>query len=89
MAQTALQHLTDLAPTLKEAELRALLQLTAIAQASPDNPAQTIQPAAVELELRGTIGGIEVNAIADVITTDGTVIDFKTASRRHAEMPSR
>jgi hypothetical protein len=49
VAQTALQHLTDLAPTLKEAELRILLQLTAIAQATPDNPNHTIRISSREL----------------------------------------
>jgi CRISPR/Cas system-associated exonuclease Cas4 (RecB family) len=46
--------------------------------------APEISPAAVEVTLCGAIAGVEVHAIADVITTDGTVIDFKTASKKPA-----
>src|SRR5579871_3369483 len=46
-------------------------------QVAPD-----LMPAAVETTLTGKIGGIEVHAIADLITTDGIVCDLKTASKR-------
>lgn len=45
-------------------------------------PAQRIDPAAVETEIRGHVGGVDVVAVADCITTDRCVIDFKTASRK-------
>jgi putative RecB family exonuclease len=44
--------------------------------------APSIQPAAVEVPLRGVINGVAVRGYADIITTDGTVIDIKTASRK-------
>lgn len=44
--------------------------------------APKIEPAAVEVPLYGVINGVAVRGIADVITTDGTIIDLKTASRK-------
>jgi RecB family exonuclease len=48
-----------------------------LAEAAP-----AIEPAAVEVPLSGTIAGIPVRGVADLVTTDGTVIDIKTASRK-------
>jgi CRISPR/Cas system-associated exonuclease Cas4 (RecB family) len=41
-----------------------------------------IEPAAVEVPVWGTIAGIPVRGIADIVTTDGMVVDVKTASRK-------
>jgi hypothetical protein len=41
-----------------------------------------IEPAAVEIPVSGTIAGVPVRGIADIVTTDGAVIDIKTASRK-------
>src|SRR5262249_26315482 len=41
-----------------------------------------IEPAAVEVPFSGTIAGVAVRGIADIMTTDGTIIDVKTASRK-------
>jgi hypothetical protein len=41
--------------------------------------APKIQPAAVELPVRGVIGGVRINAILDVIDTEGKIHDVKTA----------
>jgi putative RecB family exonuclease len=48
-----------------------------LAEAAP-----AIEPAAVEVPLSGAIAGVPVRGIADIVTTDGTVIDIKTASRK-------
>src|SRR5262245_21178000 len=48
-----------------------------LAEAAP-----TIDPAAVEVPISGVIAGIPVRGIADIITTNGMVIDIKTASRK-------
>lgn len=44
--------------------------------------APTVQPAAVETEITGTIGGVNVRGRIDIRTTDGTIIDFKTAAKK-------
>jgi len=41
-----------------------------------------IEPAAVEVPFSGIIAGVAVRGIADLMTTDGTIIDVKTASRK-------
>jgi hypothetical protein len=41
-----------------------------------------IEPAAVEVPVSGSIAGVPVCGIADLVTTDGTVIDIKTAGRK-------
>jgi hypothetical protein len=41
-----------------------------------------IEPAGVEIPVSGTIAGVPVCGIADIVTTDGAVIDIKTASRK-------
>ena len=41
-----------------------------------------LTPAAVELALIGEIGGVRVHAIADLITTEGLIVDLKTAARK-------
>jgi CRISPR/Cas system-associated exonuclease Cas4 (RecB family) len=41
-----------------------------------------IEPAAVEVPVSGTIAGVSVRGIADLVTTDGMVVDVKTASRK-------
>jgi CRISPR/Cas system-associated exonuclease Cas4 (RecB family) len=44
--------------------------------------APSIQPAAVELPVEGSIGGVAVRGIVDILTADGDVIDIKTAARK-------
>ena len=48
-----------------------------LAEAAP-----AIKPAAVEVPISGTIAGVPVRGIADILTTDGMVVDVKTASRK-------
>ena len=48
-----------------------------IAEALPE-----IEPAAVEVPFSGVIAGVAVRGIADIVTTNGTVIDVKTATRK-------
>jgi CRISPR/Cas system-associated exonuclease Cas4 (RecB family) len=48
-----------------------------VAEALPET-----EPAAVEVPVSGTIAGVPVRGIADIVTTDGMVIDIKTASRK-------
>jgi hypothetical protein len=62
------------------AELRAIgrgLASRYVAEAAP-----TIQPAAVEEKVEGTIAGVRVQGRVDVRETDGTVRDIKTTCRR-------
>lgn len=44
--------------------------------------APSIQPAAVELDVAGEIGGVAVRGRLDVLEVDGTIVDFKTAGRK-------
>jgi RecB family exonuclease len=44
--------------------------------------APEIRPAAVEVPVSAEIAGIPVRGIADILTTDGIVVDIKTASRK-------
>lgn len=55
----------------------AVLAEKYLAEAAP-----AIEPAAVEVPLYGVINGVAVRGFADIITTDGTVIDIKTSSRK-------
>ena len=48
--------------------------------------APEIAPAAVEIAITGEIGGVSIHAIADVITADGIVIDYKTTSKKPGEI---
>jgi hypothetical protein len=43
-----------------------------------------LQPAAVEHELAGKIAGYTVTGVADVIASDGAIVDLKTSSRSPA-----
>ena len=49
-----------------------------------DQAAPGIHPAAVELPVEGMIGDVPVHGIVDLLTTDGQVIDLKTAARKPA-----
>jgi RecB family exonuclease len=44
--------------------------------------APSIEPAAVEIDVRGVIGGVDVMGIIDILDTSGRVIDLKTASKK-------
>src|SRR6516225_3626651 len=44
--------------------------------------APEIRPAAVEVPISGTIAGVPVRGIADILTTGGMVVDIKTAARK-------
>ena len=79
----------EFALAMKEAELRddedadelesigTTLIAVYLAEASP-----SIQPAAVELEVEGVIGGVRARGFLDLLDTEGRIIDCKTASRR-------
>lgn len=58
-------------------ESGAVLAAKYLTEAAPK-----IEPAAVEVPLIGVINGVAVRGYADIITTDGTVIDIKTTSRK-------
>jgi hypothetical protein len=47
-----------------------------------DDVAPTVEPAAVEVDVHGEIGGVAVRGRVDVLDVEGRLIDFKTASRR-------
>jgi len=47
-----------------------------------DEVAPTVEPAAVELDVEGSIAGVAVRGRVDVLDVEGRLIDFKTASRR-------
>jgi hypothetical protein len=47
-----------------------------------DEAAPWIQPAAVEIEVSGEIGGVSVLGIVDLLDEEGRVVDVKTAARR-------
>jgi hypothetical protein len=47
-----------------------------------DEAAPWIQPAAVEIEVTGEIGGVSVRGIVDLLDEEGCVVDVKTAARK-------
>jgi PD-(D/E)XK nuclease superfamily len=47
-----------------------------------DEAAPWIQPAAVELDVAGEIGGVRVRGKIDLLDEDGRVVDVKTAARK-------
>ena len=47
-----------------------------------DEAAPWIQPAAVELDVTGEIGGVPVRGKVDLLDEDGRVVDVKTAARK-------
>jgi len=47
-----------------------------------DEVAGTIQPAAVEQEVSGVIGGVKVRGRVDLLDIEGRIIDVKTAARK-------
>jgi hypothetical protein len=47
-----------------------------------DEAAPWIQPAAVEIEVAGEIGGVSVRGIVDLLDEEGRVVDVKTAARK-------
>ncbi len=44
--------------------------------------APSIEPEKIEHEVSGKIGGVAIHAVIDIVTTDGMVIDIKTARQR-------
>jgi len=50
--------------------------------------APLIEPAAVEMRVEGTIGGIRVQGWIDLMDVDGRIIDLKTAARRPSGIES-
>jgi RecB family exonuclease len=51
-----------------------------------DQVAPTIQPALVEVDVSGKIGGVPVRGRIDVIDVDGRIIDAKTAKQKPSEI---
>jgi hypothetical protein len=49
-----------------------------------DEAAPTIQPAEVEFDVGGEIGGVHVCGRVDLIDTEGRIVDVKTSARRPA-----
>jgi RecB family exonuclease len=47
-----------------------------------DEAAPSIDPAAVELDVSGEIGGVRVRGRIDLMDTEGRIVDVKTAARR-------
>jgi hypothetical protein len=47
-----------------------------------DEAAPAIEPAAVELDVEGRIGGVKIVGKVDLIDTEGRVVDVKTSARR-------
>jgi hypothetical protein len=47
-----------------------------------DEAAPLIEPAAVEMRVEGTIGGIRVQGWIDLLDVNGRIIDLKTAARK-------
>ena len=71
-------------PTEQPAEIKAQgerLTLKYLAESC-----DTIQPAAVERKVHGTIGGVEVRGYIDILDVTGRVIDLKTAARKPSEV---
>jgi len=53
-----------------------------------DQAAPLIEPAAVEIRVEGTIGGIRVQGWIDLMDVDGRIIDLKTAARKPSGIES-
>jgi hypothetical protein len=53
-----------------------------------DEAAPPIEPAAVEMRVEGTIGGIRVQGWIDLMDVDGRIIDLKTAARKPSGIES-
>ena len=53
-----------------------------------DQAAPLIEPAAVEMRVEGTIGGIRVQGWIDLMDVDGRIIDLKTAARKPSGIES-
>lgn len=49
-----------------------------------DRAAPAIDPAGVQVHVEGEIGGVPTHGYIDILTTDGRVIDLKTAARKPA-----
>jgi RecB family exonuclease len=58
----------------------------ALVQVYMEQVAPTIQPALVEVEVSGTIGGVPVRGRVDVIDVNGRIIDAKTAAKKPNEI---
>jgi putative RecB family exonuclease len=52
-----------------------------------DEVAPLVEPAAVEMDVRGVIGGVPVRGRIDLIDVHGRLVDIKTASRRPSCVP--
>lgn len=55
----------------------AMLAAKYLAEAAPD-----IEPAQLDLPVSGEIGGVPVRGYVDMVDVNGTIVDFKTASRK-------
>jgi hypothetical protein len=74
-AQTASFHKDDDVELLKR-------QAAVLARKYLDEAAPDIQPAEIELPVSGTIGGVPVRGIVDLLDTNGRIVDLKTAARK-------
>ena len=53
-----------------------------------DQAAPLLEPAAVEMRVEGTIGGIQVQGWIDLLDVNGRIIDLKTAARKPSGIES-
>ena len=53
-----------------------------------DEAAPSIEPAAVELDVAGEIGGVPVRGRIDLLDVEGRIVDLKTAARKPSGIPS-
>jgi len=65
-------------------ELRA--QGEALALLYLDQGCPEIEPAAVEMPVEGSIGGVHVRGFLDILDVHGTIIDLKTAAKSPSEI---
>jgi hypothetical protein len=52
-----------------------------------EEAAPRIEPAAVELDIEGRIGGVKVRGRVDLLDVEGRIVDVKTAARRPSCVP--
>ncbi|MFN7998326.1 MAG: PD-(D/E)XK nuclease family protein [Bryobacteraceae bacterium] len=77
---------TDFMPDESQGDLRRLGER--LVAKYMDEVAPRVEPAAVELDVRGQIAGIPVRGRVDILDVEGRLIDFKTASRRPSTVSS-
>lgn len=67
-------------------ELRAMGETLTVKYLEESAP--KIDPAAVEINIQGRIGGVSVRGIIDLLDTTGRIIDLKSAAKKPTEISS-